>query len=348
MQIKELLQKAIENKASDIFFVAGMPVTYIIDSQHMKDGEMLKPDKIREIIENIYEMAGRPIEHLEEKLDDDFSLSIPMVGRFRINVFFQRGSLATVIKVIRFGLPKAEEIGVGEDILSLTSSRRGLILVTGEAGSGRSTTLACMIDEINRNKTGHIVTLENPIEFTHRHNNCIVSQREVYIDTMGYKEGLKAALREKPDVIFLSEARDEVIPDILTASETGVLLLSSMYTPNSVTTIRRFLDAFPAEYRPQAQSRLSQSLTGIVCQRLVPTLNNGIVPVFEIMRSNPVIKDMIRKDNLSKLELVMQSSEGMTTIDESLMKLYSQRMVTKETVLNNCTHYDVMSRRLNM
>ena len=348
MQIKEVLQDAANAHASDIFLVAGTPVTLLIGKQQERRGDALNSNQIKGLITEIYAMASRPVSQIEKKLDDDFSVSVPSTGRFRVNVFIQRGSLAAVIKVIHFGIPDAESVGVTENIMSMTDTHRGLILVTGEAGSGRSTTIACMIDRINKTRQGHIVTLENPIEFTHRHGECIVSQREVFIDTKGYKEGLRAALREKPGVIFMSEVVDDAVPDILTASETGVLLISSMYTTSAVATIERFLDAFPAAYRAQAQNRLSQALAGIVCQRLVKTVDGKIVPVFEVLKTNPVIKDMIRKDHLTKLEAVIQASDDMVTMDDSLMKLYTEKKITKEDVLNNCTHYDVMTRLLGL
>lgn len=346
-----MLNKILENArgVSKIFLIAGLPVTYQKGDHPVRQkGDILNPDTIREIVNEMYKQSEREETILVNSKDDDFSFSIPKLGRFRCNVFYQRGSLAAVIKVIKFGIPSYKEMGIPEMVMDIANNRKGLVLVTGEAGSGKTTTLSCLIDKINHERDGHIITLENPIEHTHRHDKSMVTQREIFIDTPGFKEGLRGAMKEKPSVIFMSELQEDIAQDALTACEMGILLMSSMYTSSAVDTIERFLDIFPMTYRKQAQNRLSNMLSAIVCQKLIPSKDGHQIPVFEVLRMKPIVKDMIRKDNLLKLEGVMQASDDMATMDDTLLKLYNAGRITKETVVDNCTHYDVMVRKLGI
>ena len=207
--LDEVLKRAVESGASDVFIVAGIPVTYKVKGAQVRsDEEIMKPASIEPLVDEIYQAARRSKENFESGSDDDFSFSMPALGRFRVNVFRQRGSVAAVIRVIRFGIPDPKGLGIPESVLSLADNKTGLVLVTGATGSGKSTTLACMIDRINRSREDHIITMEDPIEYVHQHNKSIVSQREVFIDTPGYLESLRSALRESPDVILLGEMRD--------------------------------------------------------------------------------------------------------------------------------------------
>ncbi|MBR0445383.1 MAG: Flp pilus assembly complex ATPase component TadA, partial [Clostridia bacterium] len=209
MSIQEILQQAIDRGAADIFLIAGLPVTLKCDGrQERLEGERLLPDGIRTLVDEIYELSRRDRKNLDAEVDDDFSFSLSKLGRFRVNVFRQRGSLAAVIRVIRFGLPDPVKLGIPESVLSLADNKKGLVLITGSAGTGKSTTLAYMIDRINRTRDGHIITMEDPIEYIHRHDKSIVTQREISIDTPGYLDALRSALRESPDVILLGEMRD--------------------------------------------------------------------------------------------------------------------------------------------
>lgn len=350
MDILEILRRAVEAEASDIFLVAGLPVTMKCNGQQQRlPGEMLLPDTTRQLIDQIY-MAGRREEtKLERGEDDDFSLSISRLGRFRVNVFRQRGSLAAVIRVIRFGLPDPVEFGIPEEVLSMAENKKGLVLITGSVGTGKSTTLACMIDRINQRRDCHIITLEDPIEYIHRHAKAIVTQREISIDTPGYLSALRSALRESPDVILLGEMRDyDTISAAITAAETGVLLFSTLHTGSASNTINRILDVFPAGQQHQVKIQLAQILKGVVCQQLVPSVDGGQIPVFEILKANNAIQNMIREDKLHQLDSAMQSGadEGMCTMDGSLLKLYRQGKITKETALVSCIHYEVMEKRL--
>ena len=349
MNIEEILRHSVELEASDIFFVAGLPVTCKCHgSQVRQEEERLLPDSIDELVRQIYDISGRDKKNFEQGIDDDFSFSIPNLGRFRVNVFRQRGSHAAVIRVIRFGLPDPAELGIPEAVLSMADIKKGLVLITGTAGTGKSTTLACMIDRINKNRGCHVITMEDPIEYIHRHDKSIVTQREISIDTPGYLDALRSALRESPDVILLGEMRDfDTISAALTAAETGVLLLSTLHTSSAANTINRILDVFPASQQQQVKIQLAQILKGVVCQQLVPSVDGGQVPVFEIMKSTPAIQNMIREDKLHQLESAMQAgaSEGMCTMDGSLLKLFREGKISRDTALLSCVNYENMVKR---
>ena len=309
------------------------------------------PESIQTLVDEIYTISGRAKTNYEQGSDDDFSFSIRDLGRFRVNVFRQRGSLAAVIRVIHFGLPDPAKLGIPESVLSLADNKKGLVLITGSAGTGKSTTLACMIDRINKSRDCHIITMEDPIEYIHRHEKAIVTQREISIDTPGYLESLRSALRVSPDVIHLGEMRDyDTISAAITAAETGVLLLSTLHTSSAANTINRILDVFPANQQKQVKIQLAQILKGVVCQQLVPNTDGGQTAVFEIMKSTPAIQNMIREDKLHQLESAMQAgaADGMCTMDGSLLKLVREGKITKDTALVSCVNYENMSKRLSL
>jgi len=352
MDIHEILAKAIAADAADIFLVAGLPVTFKCGGhQERLPGDMLMPDDIRALVDSIYELGRRERINLDRGADDDFSFAVSQMGRFRVNVFRQRGSLAAVIRVIKFGLPDPVSLGIPESVLSLAENKKGLVLITGSAGTGKSTTLACMIDRINRSRDCHIITMEDPIEYIHRHNKAIVTQREISIDTPGYLESLRSALRESPDVILLGEMRDyDTVSSAITAAETGVLLLSTLHTSSAANTINRILDVFPANQQQQVKIQLSQILKGIVCQQLVPSVDGGQLPVFEVMKSTVAIQNMIREDKLHQLESAMQAgaADGMCTMDGSLLKLYREGRISRDTALLSSVNYENMVKRLGL
>ena len=352
MEILEILQKAVEAGAADVFLVAGLPVTFKCDGhqQRLETG-LLMPVAIKTLVDEVYTVSGRDRSNLERGVDDDFSFAVSHLGRFRVNVFRQRGSLAAVIRVIHFGLPDPVKLGIPESVLSLAENKKGLVLITGSAGTGKSTTLACIIDRINRSRDCHIITMEDPIEYIHRHDKAIVTQREISIDTPGYLESLRSALRESPDVILLGEMRDyDTISAAITAAETGVLLLSTLHTSSAANTISRILDVFPANQQKQVKIQLAQILKGVVCQQLVPSVDGGQLPVFEIMKTTVAIQNMIREDKLHQLESAMQAgaAEGMCTMDGSLLKLYRDGKITRDTALVSCVNYEAMVKRLGM
>ena len=352
MTIEEILQRAIGSDAADIFLIAGLPVTFKCGGHQERLPEgLLKPDDIRALVDSVYELSHRDRRNLEQGIDDDFSFSVPQLGRFRVNVFRQRGSLAAVIRVIRFGLPDPVKLGIPESVLALADNKKGLVLITGSAGTGKSTTLACMIDRINRSRDCHIITMEDPIEYIHRHDRAIVTQREISIDTPGYLESLRSALRESPDVILLGEMRDyDTISAAITAAETGVLLLSTLHTSSAANTINRILDVFPANQQKQVKIQLAQILKGVVCQQLVPSTDGGQTAVFEIMKTTTAIQNMIREDKLHQLESAMQAgaADGMCTMDGSLLRLYREKKITRDTALVSCVNYENMVKRLSI
>jgi twitching motility protein PilT len=350
MDIRTVLEQAVRKDVKDIFVVAGLPITYKIGSvQERLDRPKMLPTDIRMCVDDIYEISGRPKTNLDNGADDDFSFALSGTGRFRVNIFRQRGSLAAVIRVIRFGLPDPAELSIPESVLSLADTKKGLVLITGSAGSGKSTTLACMIDRINDTRDAHIITMEDPIEYIHQHKRSIVTQREISIDTPGYMESLRSALRESPDVILLGEMRDyDTVSAAITSAETGVLLLSTLHTSSAANTINRILDVFPANQQQQVKIQLAQMLKGIVCQQLIPDVNGSLIPAFEIMKSTTAIQNMIREDKLHQLESAMQAgaTDGMCTMDGSLLKLYKEGRITKETALMACANYENMVKRL--
>lgn len=353
MNIHELLEKAVTKNASDIFIIAGQPVTIKVYHQLVSlDEQRLLPDDTKKLIADIYQLSqNRSDKQLIEKGDDDFSFSIPGLSRFRISTYKQRGSYAAVIRVISFDLPHPEEIGISQEIIELANIKKGLILVTGPAGSGKSTTQACMIDYINKTQSKHIITLEDPIEHLHAHNKSIVSQREISIDSESYIEALRAALRQAPDVILLGEMRDyETINIALTAAETGHVVISTLHTIGAATTIDRIIDVFPANQQHQVRLQLAMSLETVISQQLVPTIDGKLVPVFEIMKTTPAIKNLIRENKIHQIDGIIASSANnqMISMDNSLLQLVNQNIITKETALFYASNQELMKRKLNI
>ena len=348
--VKEILKQAIEEDVSDIFFVAGSPYAFMKKGSIVKhDGEFLKPAECESIIRQLYELDGtRRFDSFLETGDDDFSFSLAGVGRFRVNAYRQRNSLAAALRVVKFGIPDYISLGIPEEVINLYQTKKGMIIVSGPAGSGKSTTLACIVDKINETRSAHVVTLEDPIEFLHSHKKAIISQREIYHDSKDYLGALRAALREKPEAILLGEMRDpETIATAITAAETGHLILSSLHTVGAVNTIDRIVDSFTTQ-KELIRIQLAQVISAIVSEQLVPTVNGDIIPVFEIMKTNTAIRAQIRENKLHLIENTMLSckNEGMITIDESLYDLYSKGIIDYETALNYSVHPDVIERKI--
>lgn len=325
MNIVNLLEKAVEAHASDIFIVAGLPISYRANgSIHHENEEKLMPPQTKKYLEEIYELAGnRDINILEEKGDDDFSFALPGISRFRVSSYKQRGALSAVVRIITFDLPQPELIGIPQQIIDFSKLSKGLVLITGPAGSGKSTTLACIINEINKTQEKHIITLEDPIEFLHRHQKSIVSQREVKVDTKSYVVALRASLRQSPDVILLGEMRD-------------------------YETIDRIIDVFPASQQRQIAVQLSMVLQAIVTQQLVPDINGELIPVFEIMTVTPAIRNMIRDHKIPQIDGILYASNkpDMISTDMSLLNLYKEGKITKETALNYATNEEMLKKKL--
>lgn len=346
-----LLETAVKSHASDIFVVAGRPVSMRLNGVITKENEeRLMPDDTRSIIEQIYQMAGnRNMYTLEETGDDDFSFAIPGLSRFRVSAYKQRGTLSAVIRIISFVLPDYRELGIPKRIIDFADFSKGLVLVTGPAGSGKSTTLACIIDHINQTYDKHIITLEDPLEFLHRHNKSIVSQREISVDTESYVTALRASLRQSPDVILLGEMRDyETMQVAMTAAETGHLIFSTLHTIGAANTIDRIIDVFPPNQQRQIAVQLSMVLQAVVSQQLVPTLDGRMVPAFEIMTVTPAIRNMIRDNKIPQIDGLIYSSANaeLVSMDASLLKLYQDNIISKDTALAYASNPEMLKRRL--
>ena len=351
MDIIVLLQQAVLNHASDIFVVAGLPVSYRANGRICREKEeKLMPPQTKECVEELYKLAGgRDIRVLEEKGDDDFSFAIPGLSRFRVSAYKQRGSLAAVIRVIAFRLPNSKEIGIPDQVMRLSELNKGLVLVTGSAGSGKSTTLACMVEEINETKEDHIITLEDPLEFLHQHKKSIVSQREVNMDTVNYVTSLRAALRQSPDVILLGEMRDyETIQVVMTAAETGHLVFSTLHTIGAANTIERIIDVFPPNQQRQIMIQLASVLQAVISQQLIPTMDGTLIPVFEIMEVTPAIRNMIRENKVHQIDGLIYSStgSGMISMDQSLINLYKEGQISKETAILYASNPEMIIKRI--
>lgn len=351
MDVTRILKDAVERKASDVFIVAGLPVSFKINGNIQQvDEEKLRPEHTEQLVGEIYALAhNRNIAAVAEGGDDDFSFSIPGVSRFRVSAYKQRGSLAAVIRVVTFELPDPKELGLPDVVLGLAGRSKGLVLVTGPAGSGKSTTLACIIDAINRTRSAHVITLEDPLEYLHLHKKSIVSQREVMTDTESYVKALRAALRQSPDVILLGEMRDyETINVAMTAAETGHLIFSTLHTIGVANTIDRIIDAFPPNQQHQIRVQLAMVLQAVVSQQLVPTVDGRVVPAFEVMLVNGAIRNMIRESKVHQIDSVIYSSagEGMLSMDQSLLELCRRGIISERDAVTYSANQDMMSKKL--
>ncbi len=352
MNLAEMLDKAVKANASDIFIVSGQRFCAKIEGNLVPLGEdMILPPVSEQLVMELYNMAKRSIKRLEETGDDDLSISVSGLARLRVSTYKQRNSYAAVIRVISFGIPDYKKMRIPDSIMSLSDTKKGLILVTGTAGSGKSTTLACIIDRINKTRSGHIITLEDPIEYLYKNDKCVVSQREVSLDTESYLTALRACLRQSPDVVLLGEMRDyETIKIALTAAETGHLVLSTLHTLGAVNTIDRIIDIFPSEQQGQIRIQLAALLRTVVSQQLVQTVNGDIMPVFEVMKVNNAIRNLIREAKAHQIDslIATSSAEGMISMDNSLLDLYKQGLISEDTAKYSALSFDMISKKIDM
>ena len=350
MEILDYLRIAVEREASDLFIVAGGTVSCKIQGQITPIGdERIFPPETERLIRSIYDEAGRDISHYVETGDDDFSFAVKDLARFRINAYRQRGSMAAVVRVVAFNIPDYHEMHIPDQVIELAEIDHGMILVTGTAGSGKSTTQACIIDRVNRTRSCHIITLEDPIEYLHRNQKSIVSQREIAIDTENYLTALRACLRQAPDVILLGEMRDhETIRTAMTAAETGHLIIATLHTSGAVNTIDRIIDSFPPTQQAQIRIQLSSVLHTVVSQQLVPSKNGDMVPAFEIMNMNSAIKSLIRDSKSHQIDNVIASgsAEGMITMDQALLNLYKEGLIDMNIALSYAVNAEQLKRRM--
>ena len=350
MELKELLKKAYDLKGSDIFIVPFARVTCKVkgDMVALTD-DVVNAEGTEKLVREAYALAGRNPDKLREEGDDDFSFSLLGLSRFRCNAYFQRGTMAATCRMVAFGLPDPKALGIPDLIMELSKYRNGMILVTGPAGSGKSTTLACLVDKINTERHGHIVTIEDPIEYIHKHKQSLVSQREVPNDAPTFARALRAALRQAPDVIMLGEMRDlETIRTAITAAETGHLLLSSLHTTGAAKTVDRILDTFPAEQQAQVRVQISMVLRAVVSQRLVPKKDGGQVAVFEVMTVNPAVQNLIRDGRTHQIDNAIfgGAGQGMLSMDAELQRLYRAGEITRETALLFAVSPKTLGKRL--
>lgn len=347
MELISLLKDALAKEGSDIFIIPGSPVMVKSHGRMVPLTEQrLMPTDAEALIATAYSLAGRDTTVLDTEGDDDFSFSVRDVSRFRCNTYRQRNTLAATCRVVAFGLPDPEKAHIPDVVLNLAELRSGMVLVTGPAGNGKSTTLACLVDRINSTRSGHIITIEDPIEFLHPHRMSLVSQREVPNDASTFARALRASLRQAPDVIMLGEMRDqETISTAITAAETGHLLLSSLHTIGAAKTIDRIVDAFPAEQQNQIRAQLSMVLKGVISQRLILKNDGELTPVFEVMTVNPAIQNLIREGKTHQIDnAIFSGGPGMLSMDAELQRLVKEGKITQETATLYAVHPETMER----
>lgn len=343
------LKCAAQKSASDIFIGAGRHLSFKIDGLIVpQSDDVIDSDEAEALVSGLFELADRSMTKYEETSDDDFPVSIPEVARFRVSAYRQRGTMAAVIRVVLFNIPDYRELGIHEGVMKIASEKQGLILVTGSAGNGKTTTLACVTDVINKNRNCHIITLEDPIEYLHKDDRSLISQREISTDTVSYIAALRACMRQSPDIILLGEMRDhETISTAMTAAETGHLVISTLHTVGAGNTIDRIIDVFPPGQQQQIRVQLSMLLRTVISQVLLPSSNGGLIPAFEIMHTNNAIRNLIRESKTHQIDNVIgtASAEGMISMDAYILDLCLNGKITVETAIEHAVNPEQMARR---
>jgi twitching motility protein PilT len=349
--LSDLLKRLLELNGSDLHITTNSPPQVRVHG-HLQPLDMppLGGADTKQLAYSV--MTDAQKHHFEEDLELDFSFGLKGLARFRANIFNQRGAVAAVFRVIPFEIKTFSQLNLPPVVAKLCDRPRGLILVTGPTGSGKSTTLAAMLDKINSERHEHIITIEDPIEFVHPHKNCLVNQREVHQDTKSFSGALRAALREDPDVVLIGEMRDlETIESALRIAETGHLTFGTLHTNSAASTINRVIDVFPAHQQPQIRAQLSLVLEGILCQALLPKAGGqGRAMAMEVLIPNPAIRNLIREDKIHQIYSSMQSGQdkyGMQTFNQSLMTLYLQKAITLEIALLRSSNSDELQEMIN-
>ena len=348
--LPELLRTLVEVNGSDLHITTNTPPQVRIHG-HLQPLDLppLTPSETKALAYSV--LTDSQKKRFEESMELDFSFGIRDIARFRCNVFNQRGAVAAVYRVIPEVIKSFNELGLPPVIATLAERPRGLVLITGPTGSGKSTTLAAMIDKINSERRDHILTIEDPIEFVHQHKGCLVNQREVHQDTMGFANALRAALREDPDIVLIGELRDlETIESALRIAETGHLTFATLHTNSAAQTINRIIDVFPAHQQGQIRTQLSLVLEGIVCQALLPKIGGGRVAALEVMVPTDGIRNLIREDKVHQIYSAMQTGQekmGMQTMNQALASLYHKKVITVETALNASSKRDELQDLIN-
>ena len=336
MDITELLAFSVENNASDLHLSTGTPPSIRVDGDVRKLNIPAFDEKdVNALVYDI--MNDRQRKEYEENLEVDFSFEVPNLARFRVNAFNQNRGPAAVFRTIPSKILSLDDLGCPDIFRSISELPRGLVLVTGPTGSGKSTTLAAMVDHINKTKHHHILTIEDPIEFVHQNHSCLINQREVHRDTLSFSAALRSALREDPDVILVGEMRDlETIRLAMTAAETGHLVFGTLHTTSAPKTIDRIIDVFPGEEKAMVRSMLSESLRAVISQTLVKKVGGGRVASHEIMMGVPAIRNLIREDKIAQMYSAIQTgmSHGMQTMDQCLQNLINRGMITKQDAMD--------------
>src|SRR5215208_3873819 len=348
--LNQLLKTMVEQGGSDLHITTNSPPQIRVDG-HLRPLQYpsMTPSETKQLAYSI--LTDNQKHRLEEDLEIDLSFGIKGLARFRANIFHQRGAIAAVFRQIPFEIKGFKELGLPTIIERLCDKPRGLILVTGPTGSGKSTTLAAMIDKINRERAEHIVTIEDPVEYLHSHKKCIVNQREIHADTHGFSAALRSALREDPDVVLIGEMRDfETVESALRIAETGHLTFATLHTNSAAQTINRIVDIFPAHQQSQVRVQLSFVLEGILCQSLLPRASGkGRALAMEIMVPNAAIRNLIREDKVHQIYGMMQSGQakyGMQTFNQSLAALYFKRMISLQTALARSSYPDELQEMI--
>ncbi|MCK5810315.1 MAG: type IV pilus twitching motility protein PilT [Cocleimonas sp.] len=340
MDITQLLAFSVKNNASDLHLSAGQsPIIRVDGDMRRVNLPVLEHKEVHSMVYDI--MNDKQRKAYEEKWETDFSFEIPGVARFRVNAFNQNRGAAAVFRTIPSDILSLEDLNAPSIFKKIADKPRGLVLVTGPTGSGKSTTLAAMVDYKNKNEYGHILTIEDPIEFVHESKKCLINQREVHRDTQGFDEALRSALREDPDTILVGEMRDlETIRLALSAAETGHLVFGTLHTTSAPKTIDRIVDVFPAAEKDMVRSMISSSLEAIIAQTLMKKIGGGRVAAHEIMLGTDAIRNMIKENKLAQMRSTLQTSagEGMQTMDQSLQKLMAQGLVSREVALKKAAN----------
>jgi len=334
--LNSLLELMNEKNASDLHLTIGSPPRLRMSGKLLPiDNEKLTLEKITKYLKEY--LSDKQLEQVKHGKELDFTIGIPGLSRYRVNVFKQRGNLVASLRRLPFDVPKIDTLGLTDAVIELTNRRKGLILITGGTGSGKSTTLAAMAHKISNELEGHIITIEDPIEYLYPHSKALINQREVGIDSETFASALKSALRQDPDVVIIGELRDpESIQTALTIAETGHLVLATLHTNNAAGTITRIVDAFHPEKQEVIRMNLSMSLIGVISQQLIPNVNNNRSLALEILINTPSIKNLIRDNNIHQIDnyILSGTKDGMIRMDDSIMKLYNENIITKESALS--------------
>jgi len=348
--IEEMLKIAKEAGASDVHLTVGVPPKMRVNGKLITmDYDRLLPPDTKALLDEI--MNEQQKARFEEWGEYDMSFSIPNQGRYRANAYKQRGSVALALRLVGTQVPSAESLGLPPSVIDLYQRKRGLVLVTGPTGSGKSTTLAAIIDKINNNRECHVITLEDPIEYLHQHRRSMVNQREIGLDSQNYATALRAALREDPDVILVGEMRDfETISVAITAAETGHLVLSTLHTIGAASTVDRVIDVFPPHQQQQVRVQFANVLEAVVSQQLIPRADgSGRVAAFEVLHANHAVRNLIREAKSHQLMSIMQTNRkmGMIAMDEAIIQLYTAGTITKDMAIQFAQDPDSMMNKLH-